>query len=149
MSIVNLLSKIFLTILTIALFFFLALSVYFAKKNLFTGAEKDELPVYTKVEPLNYESIGNYPQLEESSNLLVEDKKFTLEFGTCNDKICIEKTLENLYNSGITAFYTPSEGEGKTFYSIRRGIFNSRQLAEKAQSTLTSEKKISSKVIEL
>lgn len=149
MNVFNLLSKIILTILTIAVFFFLVLFVYFAKKNLFSSDTSEEIPSYLKMEPLSYESIGNYPQIDETATSTNQDHEFTLELGTCEDKTCIEKTLENLYKSGVDAFYTPTESEGKMIYRIRRGIFNSRQLAEKAQAALIKSKKINSKVMEL
>lgn len=103
----------------------------------------------TAPEPLAYESIGNFPPLEESSMALPREKKFTLEIGSCQDKVCITKTLKTLSQKGVDAFYTPSKMDGEWVFSIRRGIFSSRPSAERAQATLNIEKKIESIVVEL
>lgn len=100
-------------------------------------------------DPLPYESIGNFPPLEEGQTRIAHEKEFTLEIGSCETKTCITKTLQSLSKKGVEAFYTPSKEDGTLIFRIRRGIFTSRQSAERAQTTLNKEKKIKSLVVEL
>lgn len=100
-------------------------------------------------DPLPYESVGNYPAIDEDVTNLAQEKEYTLELGTCQDKDCIAKTLQSLSRKGIEAFYTPSKADGKLIFHIRKGIFTSRRSAEKAQMNLTKEKRVTANVVEL
>lgn len=127
---------------------FVCLLAYSNRHRLFRDNSKSlsDLPL----DPLPYDSIGNFPAIEEGLMSPPRyDREYTLEITTCNDKNCIGKTLHTLIQKGVDAFYTPSQSDGKLIFRIRRGIFTSRQSAERAQALLNKEKRIHSTVVEL
>ena len=134
--------------LLVATVFFFALK-WLSEKNFLSFSNQtasEPLP-----DPLPYDTVGDYPSFEEgsSANPAVQEKKYTLELGLCNDKTCIERSLKSLSRNGVDAFYTPARANGKIVYHIRRGIFSSRKSAEKAQSMIHLEKKLEANVVEL
>nr|ADI87847.1 hypothetical protein AKSOIL_0339 [uncultured bacterium Ak20-3] len=130
----------------VAAFAFISLFIFTNRQNFFknTGSGADP-----SMEPLSYESLGNFPPLDQGQSGTGSEKEYTLEIGTCNDKGCITKTLGFLAQKGVDAFYTPSKKDGLSVFHIRRGIFTSRQSAEKAQALLSKDKKINASVVEL
>ncbi len=104
----------------------------------------DEAP-----EPLGYASIGNLPPQIPLIEKPSQETEYTLEIATCEDKHCIAKTLHTLRKKGVDAFYTPFRVDQAIIYRIRRGIFSSRRLAERAKFSLHKQFKIRAKVAEL
>ena len=118
----------------------------FSKRHLFflKNQSSEESP-----EPLNYDAVGNFPPLETLASQPSLETEYTLELGTCDDTICIQKTLTSLRKKGVEAFYTPFRVDERVVFRIRRGIFSSRLSAERAKLALSSDKNIPCKVAEL
>lgn len=92
---------------------------------------------------LFYKSIGATPTLNYNKNI-VDSKsssipRFTLELATVNDTFEAKNALKEYAQKGITAYYTPVKSNGRVFYKIRSGFFESKQ---KAYSTSTHLKKV-------
>ncbi len=136
--------KIILGSTSIALSIFLSLFLFSKASFLWNHSLSDSSP-----DPLHYESIGNYPEIDEVPEIRVLEKEFTLEISRCKDKTCIEETLQSLAKNGIDAFYTPTQQGNTPIFCIRRGIFSSRRSAERAKAQLEREKNIRSRIVEL
>jgi len=75
-------------------------------------------------DPLPYDSIGNFPPLENAQGPVYREKEFTLELGSCETKTCIAKTLQSLSKKGVEAFYTPFKEDGTLIFRIRSYVFS-------------------------
>jgi len=97
---------------------------------------------------LPYHTIGNTKQIEQLPAYQA-DPKYTLEFQIFRDRSDAEKLVNNLIEQGVQAYYTPLQRQGEIIYRVRKGVFESKQLALKAADSLQSDKKLNSRVIRL
>ena len=81
---------------------------------------------------LFYGQIGTTPAPPLVRNLPENRKQFTIELGTTRSREQAEKLLTGFGSSGIDAWFTPLNHEGRVIYRIRTGMFPSREAAEKA-----------------
>ncbi|MBI2602689.1 MAG: hypothetical protein HYW48_06510 [Deltaproteobacteria bacterium] len=98
--------------------------------------------------PLFYQTVGKFPDLEERPLLSSPPTQFTLELALCEDKPCVNQTLEQLEKKSIEAYFTPLNNQGRVVFRIRHGIFASAATAEAAKHSL-SQKNVVSSVVEL
>lgn len=135
---------IFTSLLVISMLFLCVITIpnrhYFLRHPLVQSFFKKEI---------KHEHSPNLPQeqVHPISELKFEakDTELTLEIEQCPDKKCLERALKDLKAKDISAFYS-SQGSQ---YSIRKGVFTSRQKATEAKNRLYSEKQVFSTITEL
>lgn len=101
---------------------------------------------------LFYKSIGKTTANVNARNLTKRSKisnKYTLEFKVFNQSRAAEEFVDSLNHRGIEAYYTPFQRNGKVIFRVRRGVFSSKQTAEKAAIALRQKSKVNSRVIKL
>ncbi len=102
---------------------------------------------------LFYQSIGRVsmglrqPEDQKRKGSLADS--YTLEIDSATSVQDAELFLGKLAKQGIQAYYTPLQKDGRVLYRIRSGIFQSKEIADRAANRLKYEHKINSKVNKL
>ena len=69
----------------------------------------------------------------------VPDVKFTIEIAKLNSRELAEKTIKDLAQHGLEAYYTPLLKDGRVIYRVRYGIFETEALARTAKKSIDSK----------
>lgn len=76
-------------------------------------------------------------------------EQYTLELKHFSSQSDAEKELERLAKLGIDAYFTPVISDGKVLYRVRRGIYPSQVMANRAAQDLKKMSRIESTVVKL
>ncbi len=102
----------------------------------------------TAPKTLPYHTIGNTSR-DERQAIYQANPKFTLEFQVFRDRSKAENMVKHLIEQGVQAYYTPLQRQEEIIYRVRRGVFESKNLASKAAASLRKQKNLSARVIRL
>ena len=104
-------------------------------------ARPDETATATRLgqKRLFYGQIGTTPAPPLVRNVRENRKQFTIELASTRSREQAEKLLTGFGSSGIEAWFTPLNHEGRVIYRIRTGMFTSREAAEKAMAALQTD----------
>ena len=98
-----------------------------------------------------YSSLGATPAdaSQAASDAAEIAPQYTIEVKIAKSRDEAEAELRRLANLGITAYYTPLQRQGRVVYRVRRGVFKELPDAELAAREMTTNLKVSAKVVRL
>jgi septal ring-binding cell division protein DamX len=98
--------------------------------------------------PYFYKTIGSSLAASSATRLQSQttQSKYTVLIKTVTSQSEAEKIMAQLAQKGVSAYYTPVQGEGRVLYHIRLGIYNDQRDAEATLATLENKLKIKGQV---
>jgi len=114
-----------------------------------TTADIRKTVVTSPEKPVFYDQIGGASPAIQNKSPAAEVEKYTLELKLLHSKAETERYLDSLAKSGITAFYTPLQREGRVVFRVRRGLYDKLDEAKKDAENLRQAHNISAKAVRL